>query len=606
MGEKDSVLVADFTNMTGDPVFDDALRQGLAVQLEQSPFLKLVSDDRIRHVLRMMGQPDDARLTPRVAREVCERTASAAVLEGSIAEIGKQYLLTLKAVNCASGESLASAEAQASDKNHVLDALGKTASEIRNKLGESLSTVQKFDTPLEQATTPSLEALKAYSLGWKALHARGETAAIPLFQQAVEDDPQFALAHAALGLMYGVTGESALSAESTSKAYQLRDRASDQEKFFITATYDGWVTGNLEKAQQACETWAQVYPAEIIPHTYLSGFIYPAFSKFEQTVAEAQKAIELDPDFAVGYLNLAYGHVYLDHLAEAENALRRASERKLEFPYFSILRYDIAFLKADKAAMEHEVALAQEKPAFEDWIVAREAFASAYSGRLQQAGILAGRAVDMAQQAGQSERAALFQTGTALWEGFFGNSAAARTSALAALKLSNDREVEYGAALALALSGDSTRSQSLASDLERRFPEDTSVRFSYLPALRALLALDHGEPSRAVELLQVAAPYELGVQRSTIHGNFGALYPVYVRGQAYLAAHQGAAAAVEFQKILDHRGIVVSDPIGALAHLGLARAYVLQGDTSQGQGGVSGFPDSVEGRRPRHSHLPAS
>src|SRR5208337_3053664 len=365
---------------------------------------------------------------------------------------------------------------------------------------------------------PSLEALKAYSMAWKAVYARGETAAIPLFRQAVEDDPQFALAHAALGLMYGVTGQSALSAESTSKAYQLRDRASDQEKFFITATYDGWVTGNLEKAQQACETWAQVYPAEIIPHTYLSGFIYPAFSKFEQTVVEAQKAIELDPDFAVGYLNLAYGQVYLDHLAEAENALRRASERKLEFPYFSILRYDIAFLKADKAAMEHEIALAKEKPAFEDWMVAREAFTSAFSGRLQKAGILATRAVDMAQQAGQSEQAALFQTGRALWEGFFGNSTTARTAALAALKLSNDREVEYGAAFALALSGDSTRSQALASDLERRFPEDTSVRFSYLPAVRALLALNHREPSRAVELLQVAVPYELGEQRSSIHG----------------------------------------------------------------------------------------
>ena len=589
LGAKDSVLVADFTNMTGDPVFDDALRQGLAVQLEQSPFLRLISDDRIRQVLRMMGQPDDARLTPRIAREVCERTASAAVLEGSIAEIGKQYLLTLKAVNCTNGELLASAEAQASDKNHVLDALGKTAAEIRNKLGESLSTVQKFDTPLEQATTPSLDALKAYSLGWKALHARGETAAIPLFQRAVEDDPQFALAHAALGLMYGVTGESALSAESTSKAYQLRNRASDREKFFIAATYDGWVTGNLEKARQVCETWAQVYPAETIPHTYLSGFIHPAFSKFERTVAEAQKAIELDPDFAVGYLNLAYGHVYLDQVAEAENSLRRASERKLEFPYFSILRYDIAFLKVDKAAMEHEVALAHEKPALEDWIVEHEAFASAYSGRLQQAGVLARRASDLALQAGQNERAAQFEAGTALWEGFFGNSAAARASAQAALKLSKDREVEYGAAFALALSGDAARAQALADDLQRRFPEDTSVRFSYLPALRALLALDHGEPSHAVELLQVAVPYELGVQRSTIHGNFGALYPVYMRGEAYLAAHQGVPAAAEFQKILDHRGIVVSDPIGALAHLQLGRAYAMQGHTAKAKAAYQDF-----------------
>src|SRR5271157_495953 len=589
LGERDSVLIADFTNTTGDPVFDETLRQGLEIQLRQSPFLVVVSEARIQHLFRLMGQPADARLTPELAREICERAGSAAILEGSIATLGSQYVLGLRAKSCRSGEVLAEEQVQAARKEDVLNALGQMAGKFRTRLGESLATVAQHSTPLAEATTPSLEALKAYSLGWKTLYAKGENGAIPFFQLAVNDDPQFAMAYAALGLMYGATGESALSAENTSKAYQLRDRASDRERFFITATYDSWVTGNLEKAQQTCETWVQVYPAEIIPYTYLSGFIYPAFGKYEQVIDEARKVIELDPDFAVGYVNLGYGYLNAGRLAEAETPVRTATERKLEFPYFAILRFDIAFLKGDKAAMEHEVAISREKSVFEDWIADHEAFAAAYSGRLQQADVLVKRASDLAQQAGQNERAAIFQAGRAVWEGFFGNSAAARTSAMAALKISNDKEAEYGAAFGLALSGDSVRAQALADDLEKRFPEDTSVRFSYLPSLRGLLAVNHGEPARAVELLQVAVPYELGTQRSWIHGNFGALYPVFVRGQAYLAAHQGAEAATEFRKILDHPGVVISDPVGALARLQLARAYAMQGDTAKAKAAYLDF-----------------
>ena len=581
LSAKDAVVLADFVNSTGDPVFDETLRQGLTVQLEQSPFLVLVSEERIRHTLRLMGQPSDARLTPELAQEICERTGSGAVLEGSIASLGSQYVLGLRAKSCRTGEVIAEEQVQAARKEDVLNTLGQMASKFRTRLGESLATVERHSTPLAEATTPSLEALKAYSLGWKALYARGENAAIPFFQRAVKDDPQFAMAYAALGLMYGATGESALSAENTSRAYQLRDRASDRERFFIAATYDSWVTGNLEKAQETCETWSQVYPAEIIPYTYLSGFIYPAFGKYEQVIDEARKVIELDPDFAVGYVNLGYGYLNGDRFAEAKTPVRTATERKLEFPYFAILRFDIAFLKGDTAAMEREAALSREKSVFEDWIADHEAFAAAYSGRLQQAGILVKRASDLAQQAGQSERAAIFQAGSAVWEGFFGNSAAARTSATAALKISNDKEAEYGAAFGLALAGDSVRAQALADDLEKRFPEDTSVRFSYLPSLHALLALKHGEPSRAIESLQVTVPYELGTQRSWIHGNFGALYPVYVRGLAYLALHQGAEAASEFRKILGHPGIVISDPVGAMARLQIARAYALQGETAK-------------------------
>jgi len=589
LGEKDSILIADFTNTTGDPVFDETLRQGLAVQLEQSPSIVFVSEERIQHALRLMGRAPDTRLNPETARQICERTGSAVVLDGSIAPLGSAYVLGLRATNCRTGDVVDEEQIQASRKEDVLSALSQIASKFRTRAGESLATVQKFDTPLAEATTPSLEALKAYSLGWKTLYARGENAAIPFFQQAVRDDPQFAMAYAALGLMYGVTGESALSAENASKAYQLRAHASDREKFFIAATYESWVTGNLEKAQQTCETWIQVYPAEIAPHTYLSGFIYPAFGKYEQAIAEARKAIELDPDMAVGYVNLGYGYLNVGRLAETENLVQKAAERKLEFPYFAILRFDIAFLKADQAAMEREAALSRETSVFEDWIADHDAFAAAYSGRLRQAGILEKRASDLAQQAGQSERAAIFQTGRAVWEGFFGNSTVARTSALAALKISNDKEAEYGAAFGLALAGDSVRAQALADDLEKRFPEDTSVRFSYLPSVQALLALNHGEPSRAMEILQVAVPYELGTQRSWIHGNFGALYPVYVRGLAYLALHQGAEAAAEFRKILDHRGIVVSDPVGAAAHVQLARAYALMGDPAKAKPAYQDF-----------------
>ena len=589
LGEKGSVLIADFTNTTGDPVFDETLRQGLAVQLEQSPSIVLVSEERVQHALRLMGQPADVRLTPELAREICERSGSGAVLDGSIATLGSTYVLGLRAKSCRTGEVIADEQVQAARKEDVLNALGQMARKLRTRLGESATTVEQHSTPLAEATTPSLEALKAYSLGWKTLYARGESAAIPFFQQAVKDDPQFAMAYAALGLMYGATGESALSAENTSKAYQLRDRSSERERFFITATYDSWVTGNLEKAQQACETWTQVYPAEIVPYTYLSGFIYPAFGKYEQAIDEARKAVELDPDFAVGYLNLSYGDLGVGHLAEAESVARTAAERKLEFPYFAILRFDLAFLKGDKAAMEREVALSREKSVFEDWIADHEAFAAAYSGRLQQAGILATRAVNLAQQAGQSERASIFQAGRAVWEGFFGDSTAARTSATEALKISNDKEAEYGAAFGLALAGDSVRAQALADDLEKRFPEDTSVRFSYLPSLKTLLALNRGEPSRAIEVLQVAVPNELGTQRSWIHGDFGALYPVYVRGLAYLALHQGAEAAGEFRKVLDHPGIVISDPVGAAARLQLARAYAMQGDIAKAKAAYQDF-----------------
>ncbi len=580
--ERRSVLIADFTNSTGDPVFDETLRQGLAVQLSQSPSLVLVSEERIQHALRLMGQSPDARLTPQLAREICERTGhEAAVLEGSIALMGSRYVLGLRAKDCLTGDVIAEEQTQVARKEDMLNALGQVASAVRTKLGESLTTVQQYSTPLAEATTPSLEALKAYSLGWKTLYTQGESRAIPFFQQAVGDDPQFAMAYAALGLMYGVTGQSALAAENTSKAYEFRDRASERERFFISASYESWVTGNLEKAEQICEAWAQVYPEEIAPHTYLSGFIYPAFGKYEQAIVEGRRAVELDMDSGVGYINLAYSDLAIGRVAEAESVVQTASKRNLGTPYFSVLRFDIAFLKGDKAAMEHEAMVAREKSVFEDWITDHEAFAAAYAGRLQQAGVLRERAVDLSEQGGQTERAATFQAGRAIWEGFFGNAAVAKTSAQAAVKTSDDKEAQYGAAFALSLAGDSERAKALADDLEKRFPADTSVRFSYVPSVRALAAVQNGQPEQAIELLQTTVPYELGTQRSWIHGNFGALYPVYVRGLAYMALHKGTEATAEFQTILDHPGITISDPVSASARLQLARAYAMQGDSAK-------------------------
>ncbi len=397
------------------------------------------------------------------------------------------------------------------------------------------------------------------------------------------------MAYASLGFTYGLIGELALSTESDSGAYQLRDRASDREKFYITAVYDLQVTGNLEKAQQTCELFAQTYPRDPIPHTWLGAFLYPTLGKYEKGVEEAKKQIELDPDFPVGYLQLAFNYQFLDRLREAENALQRASERKLDIPDFLLQRYDLDFLKGDKAGMERQVALAQGKSGAEDWMSLREGFVLAYSGHLQQARRRSRHAADLAQQAGQQGRTALFETAAALWEAFVGNASAAEQGAAAALELSKDRDVEYGAALALALSGDDFRSQTIASDLERRFPEDTSVRFTYVPALRAVLALKHGELAKAIELLNIGMRYDLGTPLCSAPAFFGAFYTIYVRGEAHLAAHQGAEAAAEFQKILDHRGIVVSDPIGALAHLQLGRALVLSGDTIKAKAAYQDF-----------------
>jgi len=586
--DKDTIVLADFTNSTGDAVFDGTLRQGLSVQLEQSPFLSIISDQQIQQTLQMMGQPADTKLTPTIARELCQRTVSAAVLDGSIAQIGTQYLLTVKAVNCASGESLASTEAQATDKNHILDALGKTASEIRSKLGESLSTVQKFDTPLEQATTPSLEALKAFSSGFQVHTTAGDAAAIPFYKQAIKLDPNFALAYAWLGLAYNGVGELSMDVECNRKAYELRDRTSEPERYFITARFQKVVTGNLEKAEEALQLWIQAYPRAALPHVYLAGAIYPDTAQYEKAVEHGREAVRLSPNFSPSYYVPIRDYISLNRLDEAKATYEQALERKMKSSYFNIALYQIAFLQNDSAGMAQQVAASAGKPGLEATLLANEADTAAYSGRLSTAREFSRQAVDSAERAGDKEAAATYSALSALREALFGNADEARRRATLAMKHPAGHDLQYASALAWVYAGDDERAQKLTDDLGQRFPEATIVQFNYLPTLRAKLAVSKRNASEARETLRTALPYELG---RTTYSSYGwtAMYPVFVRGEAYLTAHQGSEAATEFQKILDHRGIVLNEPIGALAHLQIGRAYAMQGDTAKARAAYNDF-----------------
>jgi DNA-binding winged helix-turn-helix (wHTH) protein/tetratricopeptide (TPR) repeat protein len=589
MNDKDTVVLADFANSTGEPVFDEALRQGMAVELEQSPFLALISDQRVQHTLRMTGRAADSRLTPDVARDVCARLGSAAVIEGSITRVGSQYVVGLRAKNCRTGDVLDEEQVQAARKEDVLHALDQVARRFRKRVGESLATIEKHNTPLDEATTESLEALEAYSTGWKVVGSSGAAAALPLFRRAAEIDPNFAMAHASLGRMYADLDQSDLAIESTSRAWQLRNRVTDQENFFISAGYQTLVLGNLEAAEQTCETWARTYPRAARPHSLLSGMVDKAAGRYEKAAGESARSIELDPDFAIGYYGLAANQTYLGHLEEAENTLRRATSRGLEIDEFVMLDYDIAFLRGDEEGMKREAVRAHERTGGDNWISIREADAKAYSGHLKQARILGQRAVAQARQAGQVERAGLWEAGAAIRESFFENASEAETRTKAALAFSHDREAEFGAAYVLARVGRISEAEALADDLEKRFPEDTTIHFDYLPVLRARIALSQGQNAKAIELLQIAAPRELGLPRSSIDALFGALYAVYSRGEAYLALHRGAEAAAEFQKILDNRGIVVTDLVGALARLQLGRAKAMAGDTAGAKAAYQDF-----------------
>jgi tetratricopeptide (TPR) repeat protein len=487
----------------------------------------------------------------------------------------------LKAVNCSNGESLASTEAQASDKSHVLDALGKTASEIRKKLGESLSTVQKFATPLEQATTPSLEALQAYNQGLTTMVVKvAYAAAVPFFQRAIRLDPNFAMAYAALGSDYSNREQTTLGAENIRKAYELRARASERERFYIESSYYHYVTGDLEKARQVDELFQETYPRYAGTPNLLC-VIYNILGQNDKSLAEAREALRLDPGSGLSYANLVEAYMNLNRLDEARATVEEAQAKKLDFFYLHGSLYLLAFLQNDAAGMAQQVVWAAGKPGMEDVLLSFDADTAAYSGGLKKARELSRRAVASAEGADAQERGAAYEAEATLRETLFGNSALARQRA-ASVGLSTGRDVKYMAALALAFGGDVTRAQTLADDLAKRFPDDTIVKLQYLPTIRGQLALDRNDASKAIEALDVATPFELG-------SGGGGMYAVYVRGEAYLAAHQGEQAAAEFQKILDHRGIVLNDPIGALAHLQLGRAYALQGDTAKAPAAYQDF-----------------
>src|SRR6516225_5042085 len=531
--EKDTVVLADFVNTTADPVFDGTLRQGLSVQLEQSPFLSIIPDEKIQQTLGLMGQPADAKLIQAIAREVCQRTESAAMLNGSIARIGVQYLLTLKAVDCESGKTLASTEAQASDQDHVLDALGKVSVEIRNKLGESLSTIQKFDTPLEQATTPSLEALKAYSSGTQALRTKGPDAAAPFFKHAVELDPNFAVAYAYLGVMASTTLEPSLSVDYRTKAFELRDRASEAEKYWITATYHKGVTGNIPKAIEACDLWIQDYPRSEIPHMYLGAAILPVVGQNERAVEESVEGIRFRPDYALAYGFGIRAYTALNRYDEAKATYGQALERKLHNPFIDRVMYELAFAENDTAGMAQHAAKLEVLPRFGHQMLSMEGDTSAYSGHLKDAREFNRRAMDDAQRAGEKDALALYSGTSGLTEAWFGNTGEARRRATLALKLSTGRDLQYFAALAFAYARDDARAKVLADDLDKSYPEDTIVQFNYLPTVRGRLALNRGDASVAIANLGVAVPYELGGTRA-IDPKWTAMFPVFVRGEAYL------------------------------------------------------------------------
>jgi tetratricopeptide (TPR) repeat protein len=584
--DKDTVVLAEFTNTTGDPVFDGTLRQGLSAQLEQSPFLNLLSDQRVTQTLALMAQPKDARLTRELAREVCQRTTSAASIEGSISSLGSQYVVGLKAVNCRSGDVLADEQATASGKEQVLKALGAAATKIREKLGESLISVQKYDAPAENVTTPSLEALQAYSLGYQAHVVRNDyAAAIPLFQRAISLDPNFAMAYAELGSNFSNVGEIARAAESTRKAYELRERVSEREKFYIVSHYEFFVSGNLEAARKANALWAETYPRDAAPVGLLNS-IYMNLGDYDKSLTMAQQGMKLRPDAGISYTNLVISYLMVNRLDEARATAEQAQAHSLDNPLIHMNLYAIDFLQHDAAGMKREAAWLTGKLGFEDALFYTESDTAAYGGQFAEARELTRRASDSAQRADEKETAAGYEAEAAMRDALVGNMSQAKQQAQAALALSNGRDVEAISAVALGLAGNSPQAARLADDLAKRFPEDTIVQFNYLSTIRAAMALQAGGGAKAVQALAAAAPYELGSPAQTLNV---ALYAVYVRGEALVAEHQGSAAAAEFQKILDHPGVVGNEPIGALAHLGLGRAYALSNDSAKSRAAYQDF-----------------
>jgi DNA-binding winged helix-turn-helix (wHTH) protein/tetratricopeptide (TPR) repeat protein len=579
--QKDTIVLGDFANSTGDAVFDGTLKQGLIVQLEQSPFLNILSEWKVAQTLTLMGRSPGQRLTPELARDLCQRVGSKAMLTGTISSLGTLYVIGLNAVNCETGETLASEQVEADSREHVLKALGESATKMREKLGESLASVQKYDAPLER-TTSSLEALKAFSLGLEVWGVKGDTAALPFFQRAVEADPKFAAAYGRMGTIYYELGEMTLAAEKTHKAYELRDKVSAGERLYLESHYHYFVTGELEKAAQVFEVWQKTYPRVLTPYSNLAS-LYAQLGKYEKALEEAREEVRLFPDVGDSYYNVGSLYLNLGRFDEAEAAFRQAEERKLENEFLLLTHYQLAFLKGDTSKMAQLASAATGKPGTEDVLLAAQADTEGWYGKLKNAHELTQRAMDSALLNDAKETAAAYQAAASLREVESGNREQARADADMAIKLAPNRDVRAVGALALARAGATARAEKLAAELDKSFPLDTMVQRYWLPTIQSAVALERKDPNRAIELLKMASTIELS------GGFIEPLCPIYVRGETHLMLQDGNAAAVEFQKFIDHRGIVGNFPWGALARLGLARSYAIQGDTAKAKAAYQDF-----------------
>jgi serine/threonine protein kinase/tetratricopeptide (TPR) repeat protein len=566
--EKDAILLTDFVNTTGDAVFDGTLKQALAVQLEQSPYLNVFPQDKVRNTLKFMGRSPDERVTPDLARDICQREGLKAVLNGTISSIGSQYVVDVNAINCQSGDSLAREQVQADKKEQVLGAVGKAASSLRGKLGESLASVQKFDAPVEEATTSSLEALKAFSLGEAERDQGSELDAIPFYKHALDLDPNFAVAYARLGQCYANTGQDALAIENTQKAFERRERTSEVEKFYITTHYYDIVTGEIDKSIEAYQLWTRTYPRDSIPTNNLAVF-YGDTGKLNESLEQAQQTMRLAPEAALSYQVLSRGFMSLNRFAEVKSVKQKQIDLKLDGSSDHRTLYAVAFLEGNAAEMQRQADWAKGKPD-EFLMLEAVAEAAASSGRLQKAGDFYRQAVDSAQRGKFREAAAGITARSAMVEAAIGNLSQARQAAVEALNIDRGREALPFAGLALSLSGDSAQATAVADELSKRFPLDTMINNVTLPAIHAGIEISRGNPAKAVELLQASVPYEFGWESRAI--------PNYIRGLALLKMRQGKEAAAEFQKILDHRGICTTLPLCPLSHLQLGRARVLSGD----------------------------
>ena len=578
--DKDTIVLADFTNLTEDPVFDGSLRQGLFVQLEQSPFLSIIPAYQIQQTLHMIGQNPDMKLTQEIAREICQQLGSAAVLNGSITITDTHYDVGIRAVNCRSRNSWTEESVRAIDKQHVLSALDKAVLNLREALGEPRSTLHKFYTPIEQSTSASIEALQAYSLGMTAVLKDDSAAAVRFFQQATQLDPNFALAYFELGTSYANLGQEELANENMRRAVELRARLSERDKFAVEGWYQLTVVGDIEEAQRVVESWAQTFPRDGDTSDIMQ-FIYQSWDKSEKSLAAARQEIAASPQSDIAYANLIDKYLSLNQVDGALDTAKEAQTKKLDSPYLRIRLYKLAFLQNDSAAMAKYVASVAGKPGAEDALLADEAETAAYAGRLRNARELSRRAVASAERAGRfyEGAAAEYEANAAMREALFGNASEARQHAQVALGISKDLLSQCIATLALAFTGDIAPGQSLADDLSNHFPHNTVVQSAILPTVRAQLELNHKNFSRAIDLLHTTAPYELSV----------GLYPVYVRGMAYLGLHRSSEALAEFNEVLEQRGVVWNRPIGALAHLQLGRAYVMQGDAPKAKAAYRDF-----------------